>query len=84
MQWFVLGSSFSGQERRTDRLDLDSVLVWDLQYSLFRKLITQFLHYPFEAVIIASYVDLSSFRSLLCGPVQVTFVLSEISVISVR
>ena len=35
-------------------------------------------------MIVAGYMDFASLGSLLCGPVEVTFVLSEISVISAR
>ena len=84
MKRFVFSASLSSQEGRADGLDLDSVLLGNPEDALGCEVVTEFLHHTFEAVVVASHVNFSSLRSLLCGPVQVTFVLSVISVISVR
>ena len=62
---FVSGPSLSGQERRTYGLYLDSVLLGNPKDTLCCEVITEFLHYTFEAVVVASHVDLPSLRSLL-------------------
>ena len=65
VKWFVSSTSLSGQERRTNGLYLDSVLLGDPEDTLCCEVIAEFLHYTFEAVVVTGYVDLSSLRSLL-------------------
>ena len=65
VKWFVSSSSLFGQERRTNGLHLDSVLLGNPEDTLCCEVITEFLHYTFEAVVVASHVDLPSLRSLL-------------------
>ena len=62
---FISSPSLSGQEGRADGLDLDSVLLGNPKDTLCCEVVTEFLHHTFEAVVVASHMDLSSLRSLL-------------------
>ena len=61
----ISSPSFSGQEGRTNGLDLDSMLLGDPEDALGCEIVTEFLHHTFEAVVVTSHVDLPSLRSLL-------------------
>ena len=60
------------------------MLLWDPKYTLGCEVVAKFLHDSFKIVIVAGDVYFSGFRSLLRGPVKVTFVVSVISVVALR
>ena len=79
---FVFCSSFPVEKRLTHGLYVYSELLGNFQNSLFCQVVTYFLQNSFETVIVVGYGDFPSLGSLLCGPVQVTFVFTEVSVVS--